>query len=93
PAFFLHRSTRLPVAMKALRDRHLQMAVVLDDFGGTCGVVTLEDLMEELLGREIVDESDVVTDMRAVARDRRAKAAALAREENTAENMALDSNQ
>ena len=59
PAFFLHRSTRLPVALRALRDRHLQMAVVLDDFGGTCGVVTLEDIMEELVG-DIWDESDPV---------------------------------
>ena len=59
PAFFLHRSTRLPVALRALRDRHLQMAVVLDDFGGNCGVVTLEDIMEELVG-DIWDESDPV---------------------------------
>jgi CBS domain containing-hemolysin-like protein len=59
PAFFLHRSTRLPVAMKALRDRHLQMAVVLDDFGGTCGVVTLEDILEEIVG-DIWDESDPI---------------------------------
>ena len=59
PAFFLHRSTRLPVALRALRDRHLQMAVVLDDFGGTCGVVTLEDIVEELVG-DIWDESDPV---------------------------------
>ena len=41
--------------------------------------------MEELLGREIVDESDVAADLRAVARSRRAKAAASARSESVAE--------
>ena len=59
PAFFLHRSTRLPVALKALRERNLQMAVVLDDYGGTCGVVTLEDILEELVG-DMWDESDPI---------------------------------
>ncbi len=59
PAFFLHKSTRLPVALRELRSRHLQMAVVLDDFGGNCGVVTLEDILEELVG-DIWDESDPI---------------------------------
>lgn len=59
PAFFLHRSTRLPIALKALRERNLQMAVVLDDYGGTCGVVTLEDILEEIVG-DMWDESDPI---------------------------------
>lgn len=59
PAFFLHKSTRLPVALRELRSRSLQMAIVLDDFGGTCGVVTVEDILEELVG-EIWDETDAV---------------------------------
>lgn len=59
PAVFLHRSTRLPVALRELRSRRLQMAVVLDDFGGTCGVVTLEDILEEIVG-DIWDENDMV---------------------------------
>ncbi|MBQ7491653.1 MAG: HlyC/CorC family transporter [Clostridia bacterium] len=59
PAFFLHKSTHLPVALRELRSRHLQMAVVLDDFGGNCGVVTLEDILEELVG-DIWDESDPI---------------------------------
>ncbi len=59
PAVFLHRSTRLPIAMRELRSRRLQMAVVLDDFGGTCGVVTLEDILEEIVG-DIWDENDTI---------------------------------
>ena len=44
---------------------------VIDEFGGFCGVVTLEDVLEELIGREIVDSSDLVPDMRELAKEER----------------------
>jgi CBS domain containing-hemolysin-like protein len=62
------------ILLTELFDRFLQerqhIAVVLDEYGGTKGLVTLEDLVETLLGMEIIDETDNVVDMRALARKR-----------------------
>ena len=63
-------SEKLPV--QKLLDMYLKMNehlfLVEDEFGQTSGVVTLEDAIETLLGREIMDESDLVEDMQELAK-------------------------
>ena len=54
-----------------LRARQEVLAVVLDEFGGMAGIVSMEDVIETLLGLEIVDETDATTDMRELARRHR----------------------
>ncbi len=50
-----------------------QIAVVIDEYGGVSGLITLEDLLETLLGHEIVDEHDHAIDLQEVARRQRKK--------------------
>lgn len=57
PALFVPETLELDELLDMLRQRGLQMAVVVDEYGGTAGVVTLEDLVEELVG-PVVDEHD-----------------------------------
>lgn len=74
---------KLPHVLKDFVHRREHLFLVVDEYGGSAGVVTLEDVVETLLGLEIVDETDTVDDMQQVARqllqERNARAAAIAR--------------
>jgi CBS domain containing-hemolysin-like protein len=58
PAHFVPETKRVPDLLKEFQRRRLQIAIVVDEYGGTAGLVTAEDLLEEIVG-EIRDEYDV----------------------------------
>ena len=73
PIHFVVETAKLNnVLMEFMRLRHHLFAVI-DEYGGLSGLVSLEDILEEILGREIIDESDQVADKRELARQRRSK--------------------
>ncbi|MCY4638153.1 MAG: hemolysin family protein [Acidobacteria bacterium] len=71
PINFVVAAAPLDRVLRTFLARRGHMLAVIDEFGGFAGIVTLEDVLEELIGREIVDEFDQVTDLRAFARRRR----------------------
>jgi len=66
--FFVPGTIRLTQLLDLFLSSREHIAAVIDEFGGTAGLVTLEDLVETLLDLEIVDEIDTVEDLRAAAR-------------------------
>lgn len=59
PAVYVHKTRNISSILKEFRKKHLMMAIVVDEFGGTMGILTLEDILEEIVG-DIYDESDEI---------------------------------
>lgn len=61
PATFVPESKRLDVLLKDFRQKHNHMAIVIDEYGSVSGLVTIEDVLEQIVG-DIVDETDATDD-------------------------------
>jgi CBS domain containing-hemolysin-like protein len=71
PVQFVMETMTLDKLLGRFLESRVHLFVVLDEYGGLAGLVSLEDVIEEILGSEIVDKTDQVADMRELARQRR----------------------
>jgi len=70
PVHFVPETAPLHRILVDFFDRRQHLFIVVDEYGTMTGVISMEDVLEEIVGREIVDESDKTKDMRELARSR-----------------------
>ena len=68
PVYFIPETAPLNRVFIDFFERHQHLFVAVDEYGSVTGVISMEDIIEEIVGREIVDESDKARDMRELAR-------------------------
>lgn len=71
PVHFVPETGRLTTVMLEFFEHRKHLFVVVDEYGSVIGVVSLEDIIEEIVGREIIDESDRAMDMQELAKRKR----------------------
>ncbi|OEE64049.1 hemolysin [Enterovibrio norvegicus FF-33] len=70
PIPVVHDSTHVPKAFDRLMAQRSQLALIVDEYGDVQGIITLEDIFEHLMGKDIVDEADTTTNMQELAHER-----------------------
>jgi CBS domain containing-hemolysin-like protein len=69
-AHFIPETVAVAQALQVCLKVHTKILIAVDEFGATAGVLTMEDIIEHILGREIFEKDDVAVDMRELARSR-----------------------
>lgn len=69
--YFIPENARLDIALERFLNRRQHLFIVVDEYGGVEGLITMEDVLETILGTEILDEVDKVADLRQLAKQRR----------------------
>ena len=88
-------NTPIPELFEIFVEKRAHISMIVDQFGNTTGIVTMEDIIETLLGLEIMDESDSVEDMQVLARknwERRAKRLGLIQRKQDQETSSTSEN-
>jgi len=69
--YFIPESAQLDDVLERFLNRRQHLFMVVDEYGGMEGLITMEDVLETILGTEILDEADKVADLRQLAKQRR----------------------